>query len=141
MKRLCSRIITFLRVEPLGPERTGQPHMPGPVFIDGDDIELRTIEEEDIEFLQEGINYPAVRQYAGGDLPYNRHRYKKERFDSISGGEFVQLLVCDGDERLGNVSLAPIDGGDYERGWSSRGYRFTSCSLSLHFSSSPIGGR
>ena len=89
------------------------------VFIEGDNIDLRTIEEEDIEFLQEGINHPAVRQYAGVDLPYNRQRYKEEWFDPIADGEFVELLVCDGDERLGNISLAPID---ERRGWANLGY-------------------
>lgn len=93
--------------------------MPGPVFIQGDSIELRTIEAEDIEFLQAGTNHPAVRQYAGGDLPYNRRRYEESRFASLSGGEFLQLLVCDGDERLGDVSLAPIDD---RRGWANLGF-------------------
>lgn len=48
--------------------------MPEPVFIEGDSIDLRIIKEEDINFLQEGINHPAVRQYAGGDIPYNHDR-------------------------------------------------------------------
>lgn len=93
--------------------------MPGPVFIEGDGVDLRTIEEDDIEFLQEGINHPATRQYAGADLPYNRQRYEDERFDPLASGEFLQLLVCDGDERLGDVSLAPID---ERRGWANLGY-------------------
>lgn len=93
--------------------------MPGPVFIEGDSIDLRTVEEEDVEFLQEGINHPAVRQYAGGDIPYNRYRYEEERFDPISEGQFVHLLICDGDERQGDVSLAPID---ERRGWANLGY-------------------
>jgi len=92
--------------------------MPGPVFIEGDGIELRTIEQADVEFLQEGVNHPAVRQYAGGDVPCNRRRYEEERFDPVAGGEFVELLVCDGDERLGDVSLAPID---ERRGWANLG--------------------
>lgn len=93
--------------------------MPGPVFIEGDRIDLRTIEEEDVAFLQGGVNNPAVRQFAGGDVPYNRDRYRAERFDPLSGGEVVQLLVCDGDERLGDVSLSPID---ERRGWANLGY-------------------
>lgn len=92
--------------------------MPGPIFIDGDDIELRTIEEEDIPFLQEGYNIPAVRRYAGGDRPYNRQRYEAERFDPLANGEFVQLLIYD-DARIGDVSLAPIDD---RRGWANLGY-------------------
>jgi RimJ/RimL family protein N-acetyltransferase len=93
--------------------------MPGPVFIEGDSIDLRTIEEEDIEFLLEGTNHPRVRQYAGGDVPYNRRRFEEERFEALSGGDVVDLLVCDGDDRLGDVSLAPID---QRRGWANLGY-------------------
>jgi len=93
--------------------------MPGPVFIEGKRIDLRTVEEEDVGFLQEGMNHPAVRRYAGGDVPYNRRRYEAERFERISGDELVHLLVCDGEERLGDVSLAPID---ERRGWANLGY-------------------
>jgi RimJ/RimL family protein N-acetyltransferase len=93
--------------------------MPGPTFIEGDSIDLRTIEEGDLEFLQEGTNHPAVRRYAGGDLPYNRPRYENERFDMSSDGGVLQLLICDGDDRVGDVSLAPID---ERRGWANLGY-------------------
>lgn len=93
--------------------------MPGPVFIEGDGIDLRTIEEEDLQFLQSGVNHPAVRRYAGGDVPYNRPRYEAERFESAANGDAVGLLVCDGDDRLGSVSLAPIDD---RRGWANLGY-------------------
>lgn len=93
--------------------------MPGPIFIEGDRIDLRTIEADDIEFLQAGSNHPEVRQYAGGDLPYNRPRYEAERFDPLADGEYVQLLVCDGETPVGDVSLAPIDD---RRGWANLGY-------------------
>ena len=45
--------------------------MPGPVFLEGDHITLRTIEEEDLEFLQEAITDPQVRRSIGGSTPYN----------------------------------------------------------------------
>lgn len=93
--------------------------MPGPVFIEGDSIDLRTIEEDDIEFLQEGVNHPDVRRYVGGDFPFTRQRYEEKWSDSNSGDEFLQLLVCDGDKRLGDVSLAPVD---ERRGWANLGY-------------------
>lgn len=35
--------------------------MPEAVFLEGDCIELLPIEAEEIEFLQEGMNLPAVR--------------------------------------------------------------------------------
>jgi len=93
--------------------------VPGPVFIDGDSITLRTIEHEDVEFLQANANRPGVREYAGGDTPYNRPRYESERVEPLSSGEFVELLVCVDGERVGDVSLAPIDD---RRGWANLGY-------------------
>lgn len=93
--------------------------MPGAVFLEGDRVELRTIEAEDIEFLQTGMNHPAVRTYAGADIPYNRQRYEEQRFDSIASAENLHLLVCSGMDRLGDVSLAPID---ERRGWANLGY-------------------
>jgi len=94
--------------------------MPGPVFIAGDDVDLRTIEQDDLQFIQEAINHPDIRRYAGGDVPYNRERYESERFEMISSGDVVHLLVCDDDEPLGDISLAPID---ERRGWANLGYR------------------
>jgi RimJ/RimL family protein N-acetyltransferase len=94
--------------------------MPGPVFIAGDEVDLRTIEQDDLPFIQKSINHPEVRPYAGGDAPYNRERYENERFDMISSGDVVHLLVCDGDKPLGDISLAPID---ERRDWANLGYR------------------
>jgi [ribosomal protein S5]-alanine N-acetyltransferase len=45
--------------------------MPGPAFIEGDRVALRTIEEEDIEFLQDGVNDPEVWKAIGNATPYN----------------------------------------------------------------------
>lgn len=93
--------------------------MPGPVYVRGDSVDLRTVEKEDVEFLQAGVNHPDVRRYVGGEVPYNRERYEDEWFETISDGDGVHLLVCDGDDRLGDVSLAPIDD---RRGWANLGY-------------------
>lgn len=93
--------------------------MPGPVFIEGERVTLRTVEQEDIEFLQATSNHPGVREFAGGDTPFNRPRYESERFDRVASDEFVELLVCADGERVGDVSLAPIDD---RRGWANLGY-------------------
>jgi RimJ/RimL family protein N-acetyltransferase len=93
--------------------------MPGPIFIEGDRVNLRTIEQDDIKFLQKGMNHPDVRRYTGVEVPYNRPRYENDRFDAVSTGEAVELLVCEDDERLGSVSLAPID---ERQVWANLGY-------------------
>lgn len=43
--------------------------MPGPAFLENDRVALRTIEEEDFEFLQEAITDSQVREPIGGLLP------------------------------------------------------------------------
>lgn len=93
--------------------------MPGALFLEGDRTELRTVEEADIGFLQAGMNHPEIRPYAGADTPYNRRRYEQERFEQLADDDVLHLLVWDGSDRLGDVSLAPID---ERRGWANLGY-------------------
>ncbi|QPV62006.1 GNAT family N-acetyltransferase [Halosimplex litoreum] len=93
--------------------------MPGPVFIEGATVDLRTIEDEDIAFLREGSHHPRVRRYAGPDAPVGGDDYESRLFDRMDGPDAVELLVCDGDEPVGDVSLAPIDD---RRGWANLGY-------------------
>jgi Acetyltransferases, including N-acetylases of ribosomal proteins len=88
--------------------------MPGPVFIRGEDVDLRPIEDADVEFLQKAANHPDVRRYAGGDVPVSRSDVGASPADDV-----VELLVCDGDTPVGDVSLAPID---ERRGWANLGY-------------------
>ncbi len=45
--------------------------MSGPVFLPGDDVTLRTIEEEDLEFLQTQINDPRIWRPTGRSTPLN----------------------------------------------------------------------
>ena len=94
--------------------------MPGPVFIDGDRIELRTIEGEDIEFLKRGVNHPNVRRYISVfRTPQNTERYEEvfENIDSSDDG--ASLLICADDEPVGSVQLYPVDDG---RGWANLGF-------------------
>lgn len=45
--------------------------MSGVVFLEGDSTDLRTIEEEDLEFLRNGVNHPNVRKFMGNRKPQN----------------------------------------------------------------------
>ena len=79
--------------------------MPGPVFLEGEKVELRTIEEEDLEFLQEGVNHPDVRVHTGNRLPQNMEN-EREFFDEhICNDESLDLLICDGDTPMGIITL------------------------------------
>jgi RimJ/RimL family protein N-acetyltransferase len=93
--------------------------MSGPVFIEGETVDLRTIEREDAEFLRELSHHPRVRDYAGPDAPVSGEAHESDLLDRIGRDDAVELLVCDGDERVGDVSLAPIDD---RRGWANLGY-------------------
>jgi RimJ/RimL family protein N-acetyltransferase len=96
--------------------------MPGPVFIEGERIELRTVERADVEFLQRGVNHPDVRRHIGTfRTPYNHERYEEECFESIdSDGDGASLLVCphEREDPVGSVQLYPVDHG---RGWANLG--------------------
>ncbi|MFD1512174.1 GNAT family N-acetyltransferase [Halomarina rubra] len=76
----------------------------GPLFLAGDRVELRTVEEDDLDFLQECTNRPDVRQNLGSSRPTNGHA-EREWFESTSTDEDAQFLVWADDERVGTVGL------------------------------------
>lgn len=81
--------------------------MPGPAFLDGERVELRTIEEEDLAFLQEGVNDPSVWRAIGLSGPVNRPQ-EEEFFEEIVCDEGqVNLLVAVDGEPAGTVGLGP----------------------------------
>lgn len=80
--------------------------MPGPTFCEGDVVELRTIEEEDTEFLQQTINDPRVRTSLAAVEPKNR-KQERDWVESLGDTEGVHLLVCVDGEPVGNISLKP----------------------------------
>jgi RimJ/RimL family protein N-acetyltransferase len=84
--------------------------MPGPVFIPGDSVDLHTIEEEDLEFLQESVNDPQVWRRIGRNHPVNAQQ-EREFFEEIVGGDDgVHLLVCADGEPVGTVGVNGLDG-------------------------------
>ncbi|WP_049969501.1 GNAT family N-acetyltransferase [Haladaptatus cibarius] len=83
--------------------------MPGPVFLSGDRIDLRTIEEEDLDFLQATVNDRAVRQYLGHRLPVNVHQEQEWFEERASDDDHTHLLICRDEEPMGTVGLHPKD--------------------------------
>jgi len=72
--------------------------MPGPVFIDGDDVTLRTVEREDLDFCQRGLNDPDVRGGLGAVDPMTSDDEESWYEEVVVESDSVQLLVCvDGD--------------------------------------------
>lgn len=78
--------------------------MPGAVFLRSESVELRTIEEEDLAFVRDGVNDPEVWPTLGSSRPYNMKQEQKW-LERISEDDDVHLLVCDDGEPVGVVGL------------------------------------
>jgi len=83
--------------------------MPGTVFLEGDKTSLRLVEEEDVEFLRDGVNHPGVRKYMGNRRPKNLEDEKEFFEEVVSSPESVNLLICRKDERAGIITLEPTN--------------------------------
>ncbi|WP_435358720.1 GNAT family N-acetyltransferase [Haloarchaeobius sp. DFWS5] len=83
--------------------------MPGPAFLHGDDVTLNTVEEADIDFLNDHINDAAVRIGLGSADPKNSSQTQEFFEESVSSDESVNLLVCVDDEPVGQVSAHRMD--------------------------------
>ena len=76
-----------------------------PVFLTGETVTLRPIEEDDLEFLQRCMNHPAVWRPALDIDPMNREQGVEFFETVISGDDGVHCMVCDDADPLGVVSL------------------------------------
>ncbi|NKE34252.1 GNAT family N-acetyltransferase [Natronococcus sp. JC468] len=88
--------------------------MPGPAFLTGDDVTLRTIEEEDLEFLQAQVNDPAIRRPIGRSMPLNAEQERAFYDDVVCSDDAIHLLVVADATPVGTVGLDAID-------WQSAG--------------------
>lgn len=80
--------------------------MSGSVFLEGETVELRTIEEEDVDFLQRTINDTRVRSTLAPVSPMNR-AHEREWVESLDETESVNLLICVDSAPVGSVDLKP----------------------------------
>ena len=79
--------------------------MPGPVFLEGEEVTLHPVEESDVQFVRRCMNDPRVWRPALDVNPTNRAQ-AEEFFESVVCDEgSVHCLAYDGDEPLGVVSL------------------------------------
>lgn len=79
--------------------------MAGAVFLEGDQVELRTIEEEDIEFLQENINNQEIRKYLTVRKPVNKVQQREFFQEVVSSDQNIHLAICSDGEIAGIISL------------------------------------
>jgi len=84
--------------------------MSGPAFLSGERVGLRTVEEADLEFIRDSVNDPAVWKTVGGQTRPTNLAMERKFFDDMSrSDDVVQLLVVDGETRVGMVELDPIE--------------------------------
>lgn len=79
--------------------------MPGTVFLEGENVELRTVEEEDLEFLRDGVNHPEVRVHLDNKSPQNLVNQEEFFEEQICGDGSIHLLICRNEEPMGIISL------------------------------------
>lgn len=87
--------------------------MPGAVFLRGDRVSLRTIEEGDLDLLNRNVNDPRVRRPLTSATPSNMVETESFFEDVVSDDDGVNLLICvDGDdgepEAVGDVALFKV---------------------------------
>ncbi|MFC7140898.1 GNAT family N-acetyltransferase [Halosimplex aquaticum] len=68
--------------------------MPGPVFLRGDGVTLRPVEESDYEFLQRHANNPAVRSGFGGGAPTSADDVADRIEEVTESDDSETFLVC-----------------------------------------------
>lgn len=83
--------------------------MPGTVFLEGEKVELRTIEEEDLEFLRDGVNHPDVRVHMGNRTPQNLENERDFFEEQVCSDDSIDLLICQDEEPMGIISLMMND--------------------------------
>ena len=83
--------------------------MPHATVAEGDRISLHPLDEEDLEFVTEGVNHPEVRPFVGQSLPTSLARERQYFAEMTERGDAVQLLVTADGDRVGVVELDPID--------------------------------
>lgn len=90
--------------------------MPGPAFLAGEAVDLRTFEEEDVAFVRDGVNDHRVWRSLGGQVtPTNLATERRFFEDESRDDETVTFVVTtrgDGPgevERLGVVELNDVE--------------------------------
>lgn len=78
--------------------------MPGPVFLEGETIELRTIETDDADFLQRLLSDPRVRDGIAAVQPVNCAA-EREWIDSLGEDDGAHFLVCIDGDPVGSIGL------------------------------------
>lgn len=84
--------------------------MSGAVFLEGENVNLTTIEEEDLEFIRDSFNHPEVRKGIWVRNPRNLDQEKEWFEEEVSDEDTVNLLISEEEQPVGTISLEPQEG-------------------------------
>ncbi|MFC6725299.1 GNAT family N-acetyltransferase [Halobium palmae] len=79
--------------------------MPGETFLRTDRLTLRTVERDDVDFLQRGHNDPDVRTPLGMYGPKNGAQVEGFVQGSVEDDDSIDLLVCVDDDPVGAATV------------------------------------
>lgn len=82
--------------------------MTAPVFLRGETVTLRPVEESDVEFLQTNINDPDIWGSLKRRQPISEHE-EREWIQSLGDEAGVNFVVYADDEPVGNVGLRDVN--------------------------------
>ncbi|SEH17171.1 Protein N-acetyltransferase, RimJ/RimL family [Natronorubrum sediminis] len=82
--------------------------MPDAAFLPGDRVDLRPIEEDDLEFLHQ-INDPRIWRAIGASRPVNRTQEQDFFENVVCGDDTVNLLVVAESTPVGTISFNSIE--------------------------------
>jgi len=84
--------------------------MPGPTFIEGDRVDLCAVDEDDVEFLQETVNDPAVWPNIGARTPLTRKQEREWYEEQASDDDGnVNFVVAVDDDPAGTIGVHGVD--------------------------------
>jgi len=79
--------------------------MTGAVFLEGEKVNLRTVEEEDLEFIRDNFNNPKVWKNLDYNHPQNLEQEREFFEDVISGDNSINLGICSEKQLMGLIEL------------------------------------
>ncbi|MFB6172975.1 MAG: GNAT family N-acetyltransferase [Haloarculaceae archaeon] len=84
--------------------------MPGPVFLHGERVTLRVLEEADLPFVQRAANDPDLRRATGGQQFPSTRAYEERQFEARDADpEVLELLICADGDPVGVVAFEQLD--------------------------------
>lgn len=82
--------------------------MPGPTFLTGERLDLRTVERDDLDLLQRSRNDPAIREWLTFTTPSTMDDVESFYENVIVDDDGLNLCVCVDDEAVGAVVLFDV---------------------------------